>query len=175
MMKIGLLSSMCFIVFSCTCFAQDTLIVQGRNVYIDCRLLIVQGRSVYSDCRKLSQNEVRQLMGSVENIDALRLYYTGIKRNKKANIFFITGGSMIGGGLLLAWANNFDDSIASQSGAYVAITGLVGMINVGTILKIASEIPIRQSVEMYNNNIKRTNMVLDFGITGNGIGVTLRF
>jgi hypothetical protein len=49
------------------------------------------------------------------------------------------------------------------------------MLITGSLMKLTSRNPIRQSVEMYNRGGGRTSMELDFGITGNGVGMVLRF
>ena len=135
--------------------------------------LTADGRKVFQSGKELSKQEVRALMVG----DAMRSYNKGISRNRNGNIWIITGGVLwISGGILSLGVVDPDEKTAADE-FFAQLIGGSGYVAIGTgiILKLTSKKPVRQSVEMYNRSGGRAGMELDFGITGHGVGVVLRF
>jgi len=162
-------------------------------------MLTASGRKVYHGGRELSRNEVRDIMA---NSDALRLYNKGIKRNRNGNIWNIGGFCLIAGGAAVAVIQPFerryyytgnqyydrenntwrgfeyyefeDQWFALEVGGVIAAAG-AAMILTGSILKMSSKIPIRKSVNLHNSGSNTSNLELDWGFTGNGVRLAIRF
>ena len=130
-------------------------------------------RRVYMDEIELPKDEVRRIM---ENTHALHVYNRGIARNKWGNIFLISGGALMLGGISVG---PYTDSNTLENIAFSCASLGMLVLPLGLIIKPLSIRPIKQSVRQYNIETARmrntNNIEMDFGITGNGMGLVLRF
>ena len=142
------------------------------------RVLTVKGSKVYDKFGSVPNAEIRSLM---KNSEALYMFEKGKKKNAWGNTFIITGvGIMALGGMGLT--NNptdeenadFDKKENNKFFATIIGIGCTSTL-IGIPIKISSKKFVRKSVEMYNNGVKSTSMEFQFGITGNGVGLALRF
>ena len=146
--------------------------------------LTADGRKVWQGSKQLSKNEVRNIMA---NTDALRLYNKGISRNRNGNIYLWSGIGLCLIGTMMIGAAEYEELDTYGNYQTTYDSGLLGLgvssmflgsagIVAGATMKLTSKKPVRQSVDMYNRGGGgRAGMELDFGFTGNGVGVALRF
>ena len=140
-------------------------------------MLSFEKRKVYQYGNQLSKKEVRNVMA---NTDALKFYNKGIKRKNISNVLLIGGLVITGGATFLGvadislYADPNEDIDVFYYDILIAFSTGIAMTSIGLIIKLAHIGSIRRSVYLYNSSFK-TNMELDFGITGNGARVTLRF
>ena len=128
-------------------------------------------RNIYSENTKLNKFEIRSAMRA--NSHELRLYEKG-RRNRTFGMTFLTvGGGVIAYGIFdtMNYYNltGFDRTSATiySSGIAAAATGMICMFR--------SKNQIRNSVNTYNNTMTTAGIEFDFGITGNGVGLAVRF
>lgn len=148
--------------------------------------LTADGCKVFKQGRELTKEEVRGLM---MNMDAIRLYNKGINQNKNGNILLAAGGGMIAVGFLFV-ANQPITEVRTDKWGYTyeyidyPYDGIIGvcmatgsvMAITGGILKfVTSKKFVKQSVDSYNRSGGKASMTLNFGITGNGVGLALVF
>ena len=148
-------------------------------------ILIADGRNVFQGGRQLSPNEVRNLMAY--NIEAIQLYNQGMQRKKVANGFMIVGavGTVVGFLPLIQGPDNeytpyggetyYNYSFGQNLQMIFGLGAGASLVVTGIILNQGSKKIVGQSVNAYNHGSSRTSLELDFGITGNGVGVVLRF
>ena len=152
--------------------AEDMLIVKGRKIYQpDQKLINYIGSNATRYIDPLSKNEVQQLMA---NTNAFLMYNKGVERRRYGNIFILSycASVVLIGGLLSMGDDFFEDFIEEYvwTAAYLSSPLLIS----GIVLKFNGNKLIRQSVEMHNRG-GRASMEIDFGFTGNGVAVALRF
>jgi hypothetical protein len=159
--------------------------------------LVADGKKVFVNGMELNKKEVQ---GVMVNPDALRLYNKSFSRNRKGNICTIAGtGLAVGGVFVLVnqpfayndyytsvpFSTNESSNSAVENSYYRYNTDRDSVIGgiclavgsaaliAGITFKITSSIPVKKSVDMYNNS--RTSMELKFGATGNGVRLALHF
>jgi len=149
-------------------------VVEEKPVLPPSGRLIADGRKVYQGGRQLSKSEVCGLM---MNTDAIRMYNKSLSRNRNGNIWLWSGVALIASGTVIIVTEPFYYDGGNYHDAVGALCMLAGggMTVTGITLKATSKKPVRKAVDMYNSGSARAGMELDFGFTGNGIGVALRF
>ena len=131
-------------------------------------MLVADGLKVLHLSRELTKEEIHGLM---INTDALWVYNKGIKRNRNGNIWFVAGGVIFVGAVILDKQYGWGDA-GSATGA---LFGMLPAVLVGTTFKLNARKLVRNSVDMYNSGIGKAGMELDFGFTGTGVGLALKF
>ena len=112
--------------------------------------------------------DVRRTMQT--NADALKLYNMGKRREGWGGFFALTGLVAIPVSLV---------QLADEEYTLAAIWGATAIISLAVCAPLSkSSIKYTQeAVRIYNDGLPygRTTMELKFGITGNGVGMALRF
>ena len=131
----------------------------------------------------INKNNVTQMMFDYN-------YSKGKKRNRIGNIFLWSGPLLAAGGWGLMKYDDamyekwYNDSERRQNDYYysgIYDLGIVvasiggGMILTGISLKINGKSLMKQPASLQNSANNRVGMELDFGLTGNGAGMALRF
>jgi len=160
---------------------------QGSSVPLVAGLLAADGGNVYQAGRKLTPNEVRYLMASSE---ALQIYNNGQSQYKTGRIMQIAGAlAFAAGGTLIVSSFNIDPESAEKeseqsrlydkrdlwqaTGTFIGGAGL-GVGITGTVIKGKGRKKIDNAVNTYNSG-SRAFKEFDFGFTGNGVGMVVRF
>ena len=133
--------------------------------------LTANGRKVYQNRKKLTKAEARELF--MYNKANLYLYNNGISMNNWGNASLLAGGLLICVGSSIV--NKGDDELIGTGLSCILYGGAFAIT--GFFLKPMSKKPIKKSVDMYNNRKinANLNMELKIGISGNGIGLALKF
>ena len=174
---------------------EGMLVTKGRTFYLADQKLIDGleqiGVGAYNINNPLSTGELQNLM---TNTTVLQMYNKGVKQNRNGNIWMITGVSFAAvGGIIAAvqpfkqqheyyvWENNTafkyyenSDKISSKIGTYLAISGGV-MIFTGAIMKSNSIKLFKQTADLYNSEMSKSNVELSFNFTGNGVRFAITF
>ena len=157
--------------------------------------LVVNGSKVFMSGRELDKIEVKRYMA---NTDALNVYNKGLKKGKTGTVWMITGATCVVGGAILAFAGGFyeydhdvmgwkdgpdgpaksGDNRYWSPGANIGVSlisvGVVGLTT-GIVLKSSGKKDIRKAVDAYNYRNSLSQAELNFGFTGNGVGLVLNF
>ena len=129
--------------------------------------------------RSINQCDVSQMIFNYN-------YDKGSRINKIGNILTFPGAgvTLIGGWILpryvfpLDWSGYDEDEISLYwNPVFGTICLAIGgaMLFTGIHLKISGKHLMRQSAVLHNSGGNRTGMELDFGVSGNGAGMFLRF
>ena len=149
--------------------------------------LVAGKREVYMHGEKLKKSTVRDLLA---NSDALRVYNTGIARNRNGNILFYAGICMTAAGGYIAVERPFNEQYSYTGsdgniyfdykdtnnllGASFAAAGAI-MIITGVSFKLSSNKHIKNAVDDYNRRISQHNLEWKFDFTGNRVRLALIF
>jgi len=165
-------------------YTDGMLVTKGRKVYPlnDSSKIIYRGEKVYfyDKSDRLSKPEVRELMENYTK--ALRFYNKSISMNRWGNISLISGACLTAAGFLSDenLQYQWEDHGTPAHNRYVAtITSMItgaAMLITGITLKTTSKIPLKKSVNTYNNTLKSaTGMEFKFDFTSNGLRMALIF
>ncbi|HLP73770.1 MAG TPA: hypothetical protein VK155_12765 [Bacteroidales bacterium] len=133
--------------------------------------LTVKKRYVLQDGRVMSTRQVKTIME--DNQQALELYTKGHKQCNSSNACaYGIIGTCLAANLV---TNKMEgDSKMTILGTALAISG--GLVISGIVLASSGKKKIRRSVDLYNSGAnKPVSYKLDFKISGQGVGVALRF
>ena len=134
---------------------------------------------IYQNGIRLTSKEVKELMK--DNKDALSKYKSG-------RIQYITGKCIfypfiipVGLGLVFIMAGVADAEAGILGNEFYYIAGGVFMLGGGVGMLIGywtydgGERKIKQAVGLYNANINNNKVSVNFGLTGNGVGLSIGF
>ena len=151
---------------------------EGNDKYYADEALYADGYSVFKNGKKLSDSEVRTMFANSKSYD---LYDRGMRIGYDNVTWNGIGGSLIGLGAVcqLGWMLGWEDSTGRGliiAGAAMGGLG-VGLIITGGICSTVGKAKIRQAVNLYNNGrmYSQNRLELEYGLTGNGVYVTLSF
>ena len=165
-------------------YTHGMLVTKGKKVYPlnDSSKIVYRGERVYfyDKSDKLSKPEVKELM--VNSATALRYYNKSISMNRWGNISLISGACVTAAGFLSDenLQYQWEEHGSPAHNRYVAtITAMItgtAMLITGITLKTTSRIPLKKSVNTYNNSLKpATGMEFKFDFTSNGVRMALIF
>jgi len=141
----------------------NTLCSAKQNVYFEDWTV----QKVYMSLWKLEKAEVWSIMTA--NMPALNLYQKGRTYRTVGIVSYSMGGVAFAAGTVC-----FVEGVGN-AGVYCMLAG-IGFTFVGWRAMIKSEKLMRSAVGIYNSgNNSTANIELDFGFTGNGVGMALRF
>lgn len=123
------------------------------------------GFRFYQDNKKLNESEVKQILKSNE---------FAFQKFKSARAYKTYGVLLFFTGSLVGW---FGLSAEPESLA-IGVAGL-GMMIAAIPLYVSSNKRTRSAIDIYNNGLNKSptgyNYKIDFGITKNGVGLTMNF
>ena len=140
-------------------------------------VLAADGNKVYQGGRKLTPVEVRSLLATTE---ALQLYNKGQSQYNNGRNIQIAGITTFAvAGIFVVKGTKIDDSseksiVLGVSIPFAAVGGVGGFI-CGTVIKGKGKTKIDNAVNIYNRSGGRASKEFDFGFTGNGVGMVMRF
>lgn len=135
-------------------------------------LLITNGKRIYQKNKKMKKYEVRHLM---TNTQALNFYEKGLNQRKWGNGLIWSGVSSIAIGVFFLIDEEFISIFdLMELGAVFIPLGAVEVTS-GIVLKSLAKKNTYKSVRIYNNPNQTTQVRYNFGITPNGIGLTINF
>ena len=175
------------------------LSVSGRSFYLASQKLLNDleqiGDRAYETNKPLTTAELQVLMANATT--AWQMYNRGVKRNRSGNVWMISGGSLLAGGLFILTTQPFEKRYeytgygpyndqnryvyygyttepSIKTGTLFAVTG-GAMFITGMIMKSNSKKFLRQSARSYNTGMGLTKVEYDFNFTGNGVRLAIRF
>lgn len=136
--------------------------------------LIVKKRYIIQNDKVMSTRQIKDLME--DNPKALELYTKGKKMTTSSNscAYGIIGICLVANLATNKMENG--DKKMTILGTALAVSG--GLVITGIVLASSGKKKIRQSVDLYNSGISKPvsyDYELNFKISGQGIGVALRF
>jgi hypothetical protein len=152
--------------------------------------LIASGSKVLKDgWLELDKTEVQKMMDI--NPNALSLYNQGIEKNRRANQFLASGISLTASGIVMLACSPLilKRAYYDYGSAYSAAVGYLALLSVGStflitgmgmtipgiVIKVIGQKQIQNAVNMYNSGGKIACAELKFNLTGNGLGMMLKF
>ena len=141
---------------------------------------LIYNAGVYQNNIKLKPKEVRELMrddsialskyksGRVIYITGKCIFYPFLIPVGVGGFFIIAGIGGAGSGTLLG------NELYYAIGASSMVIGGLGMF-IGYMVYDSGERKMKQAVKLYNTNINSNKVSVNFGLTGNGVGVNVRF
>ena len=144
------------------------------NANINAQTKLIYDGGVYQNDIKLKPKEVRELFKN----DSVAL-----SKYKSGRIFYVTGKcifypsvALTGLGLYILIDNEAKNGWTLRRAAGIAITvdGVLGMF-IGYLIYNSGTNKMKQSVELYNGNLNSNKVSVNLGLTGNGVGLNVRF
>jgi hypothetical protein len=136
--------------------------------------------AMYADAFTISQNgktlSDKQIRTLFANSKAYKLYDSGIRLHNASFNWNIAGGGLIVIGAVFQLARLSDDIGSAKAGFWLAGGG-AAMIVVGVSCNLSGKAKISKAVDLYNNGklYSQTPVILNFGLTQNGIGLAINF
>jgi hypothetical protein len=122
--------------------------------------------------KKLNDSQIRTLFA---NSKSYKLYNSGMKLHNAAYVWNGVGGGLIVIGALfqLGWIDSPD---LAKVGLGI-VGGAAAMIVVGVSCNLSGKAKISKAVDLYNNGkmYSSTPIMLNFGLTQNGVGLAINF
>ena len=128
--------------------------------------LIYDG-GVYQNNIKLTSQQVKLLMANVNNTDAFNKY-------TKGEALYTAGMILVYPSAILLICEAYNISQKKKDDYMLLIAGASGFV-VSGILAFTGENKMIQAVGLYNYNLNNNKVAVNFGFTGNGIGLNVRF
>lgn len=123
--------------------------------------------------KRLTDDEYMYLINNCP--EASLKYEKGVKQSKKGKTLLIAGLSSLGAGIGLAVLGGSNDiTFFIVTGSLAAVGGVVTTV-VAVPIKIAGKSNQKNAYKEYNKYCAQPQTALNFGFTGNGIGVCLSF
>ena len=150
-------------------------------------MLSIEGHKVFKSNNKKFPTELekKEVLNIMKNMDAQQMYKKSISKYRWGNALIWSGCGLVLLGAIIAPSadalssfENKDDKKAiedKRNTSWIIIGSGGAFVITGITLRINGKNGVRKSVDMYNKQINNTSMDLKFGITGNGVGLALRF
>jgi len=139
-------------------------------------VLVNDGMKILNGRKVLKDTEVKTLMARMD--DALEVYKKGIRQNKTGNGLLYTFAGIAAIGLFTGIgmdAEGMEGMGTALIGAPMIVGSFLAFAAPGIALKVKAKKNIEDAVDLYNHGGYHSSREIKFGITGNGVGMALKF